>query len=366
MLGAIIGDITGSKYEFNNIRNENIELLSEGSFFTDDTVCTIANMDWLLHAKERTQETATEYLRKWTRKYPNAGYGGRFFRWVFTNNPQPYGSYGNGSAMRISPIAKAAKNPEDLKELSNAFTSITHNHPEGIKGALTVASCIYMALRHYDKSEIATFAISQYPEIKTLSYDELKRTYRFNETCQGSVPQAIYCFLISNSFEDCIKKTIAIGGDCDTTSAMSGAIAEAFYGLPDGLKEKVFNFLNPEMTKIVKEFYSRQFTKDIYLNKDPISQEDMDNGYKWLMENKDKWMKLESYLLMANDNEIPQCVKNYVRFDNISNEFIQQLEAEHRAFNLESRREEAPVYIHKNGKVYKTKNTSTLAREKRK
>ena len=291
MLGAIIGDIAGSKYEFNNYRNENVELLTKGCFFTDDTVCTIANMDWLLHAKERNAETATEYLRKWTRKYPNAGYGGRFMNWVLSLEPKPYGSFGNGSAMRISPVAVAANSVEELKMLSDTFTSITHNHPEGMKGAITVATCVYMALCHKDKKEIADYAVSQYPEIKTLRFGELKETYRFNVTCQGSVPQAIYCFLISMNYEDCIKKTIAIGGDCDTTSAMSGAIAEAFYGIPEELTNKVLKFLDPEMVQIVKEFYSYPF-------------KNLNNGEK-----------------------------------------------------------EDSIYVTKDGKVYRVKNTSTLARE---
>ena len=256
MLGAIIGDIAGSKYEFHNHRDENIEILTRDCFFTDDTVCTIANMDWLLHAKERSAKTATDFLRKWTRKYPHAGYGGRFYSWVHSLEPKPYCSYGNGSAMRISPVAAKASNLEELKTLSDTFTGITHNHPEGMKGALTIATCIYMALCHENKKEIADYAVSQYPEIKTLHFKELKKAYRFNETCQGSVPQAIYCFLISTDFEDCIKKTIAIGGDCDTTSAMSGAIAEAFYGIPEHLAKKALKFLDPEMQEIVKEFYS--------------------------------------------------------------------------------------------------------------
>ena len=256
MLGAIIGDIAGSKYEFSNLRTDRFDLLSKGCSFTDDTVCTIANMDWLLHGDKKDPLSATEYLRKWTRRYPYAGYGGRFFQWIHSDHPRPYGSYGNGSAMRISPVAWAANNINELKELSDTFTGITHNHPEGLKGALTVATCIYMAIHGSSKEEIKEYAIKQYPEISTLNLDDLRRNYRFNETCQGSVPQALYCFLTSNDYEDCIKTTISIGGDCDTTSAMSGGIAEAFYGIPDSLKMRVRDLLDSEMIKIVDEFYS--------------------------------------------------------------------------------------------------------------
>ena len=263
MLGAIIGDISGSKYEFNNTKKEMVELLSKGSFFTDDTICTIANMDWLLHAKKKNKETAVDYLKKWTRKYPFAGYGGRFRKWINSKSTLPYGSYGNGSAMRISPVALFAKNSDELVELSNTFTEITHNHPEGLKGALVVATCIYMAAHGSNKKEIADYAVEQYPEIKTLRYKDLRENYSFDETCQGSVPQAIYCFLVSSNFEDCIMKTISIGGDCDTTSAMSGAIAEAFYGIPINMINKAKTFLDPEMVEIVKEFYERVFTANI-------------------------------------------------------------------------------------------------------
>lgn len=255
MLGAIIGDVAGSKYEFRNIKSTGFELLSKGSGFTDDTVCTIANMDWLLHGDKKDPNSATMFLRKWTRKYPYAGYGGRFFRWIRSENPVPYGSYGNGSAMRISPVGWAAKDLEDLKKLSDTFTGITHNHPLGMKGALTVATCIYMARKGETKEAIRTYALEQYPDIRGFDYGELKKTYRFDETCQGSVPQAIYCFLISSDYEDCLRKTISIGGDCDTTSAMSGAIAEAYYGVPDSLIEKVKTILDPEMVEIVDEFY---------------------------------------------------------------------------------------------------------------
>ena len=255
MLGAIIGDIAGSKYEFNNIKNENFRLLERDCFYTDDTICTIANMDWLLHAEERNDDSAAQFLKKWTNKYLKVSYGGRFVNWIYMKDPKPYGSYGNGSAMRISPVAAVAKNLEELELLSNTFTEITHNHPEGMKGALTVATCIFMALNGHSKEEIKHYAIKQYPKIKTFRYQKLQREYFFNETCQGSVPQAIYCFLISTSFEDCLKKTIAIGGDCDTTSAMSGAIAEAFYGIPQELTKRALEFLDPEMAEIVKEFY---------------------------------------------------------------------------------------------------------------
>lgn len=256
MFGAIIGDVVGSRFEFNNIKTTEFELFDKDSEFSDDTVCTIALMDWLLNADKRTSDSATEYLHTWVRKYPNAGYGVRFYQWMKSCNPQPYESYGNGAAMRISSIAWVAKDLKELKELSDIATGITHNHPEGLKGALVVATCIFMAIHNSSKDEIRKYAISQYPEIESMDYSNLVKTFTFNETCQGTVPQAIYCFLISSNFEDCIRKTISIGGDCDTTAAMSGAIAEAYWGIPERILVRARDYINADMIKIVDRFYS--------------------------------------------------------------------------------------------------------------
>ncbi len=257
MLGAIIGDIVGSKYERHNKKTTEFKLIDDDCRFTDDTVCSIANMDWLLHAKVRNEETATYYLRKWTRKYPRAGYGFKFRQWIKAENPTPYGSFGNGAGMRISPVAWAANDLDELKELSDTFTKITHDHPNGMKGALVVATCIYMAIHKSSKEDIKKYAIIQYPEISSLDYETLKKTYTFSSTCQGSIPQALYCFLISNDFEDCIRKAISIGGDSDTIGAMAGSIAEAYYGIPENIIEEAKQKLTPEILAIIDEFYNK-------------------------------------------------------------------------------------------------------------
>ena len=255
MIGAIIGDTVGSVYEFNNIRTKDFNTLDKRAKFTDDTVCTIAFMDYFLHAEKRDEKTATEYLHKWTNKYPDAGYGGRFWIWVHSDNPKPYNSFGNGSAMRISSVAWVAKDLDELKKLSDTVTGITHNHPEGMKGALVIATCIFMARNGATKEEIKEYAIKQYPEIGFYDYEMLRENYDFSETCQDSVPEAIYCFLISKDFEDCLRTTISIGGDCDTTAAMSCAIAEAYYkDIPSPLVDHVYKKLTKEMQMIVDEF----------------------------------------------------------------------------------------------------------------
>lgn len=264
MIGAIIGDVIGSAYEFHNVRYKGFELFNDKTKFTDDTVCTIALMDYLLHAEKCDEKNAVKFLHKWTNKYPGAGYGGRFAAWVSSSDPKPYGSYGNGSAMRISPVAWVAKDLEQLKQLSNVVTKITHNHPEGMKGALTVATCIFMARNGSSKEEIKQYAVSQYPQIEDFEYEQLRKNYYFNETCQESVPQAIYCFLISNDFEDCLRTTISIGGDCDTTAAMSCAIAEAYYmSVPDRLMMNVLFKLTSDMIDVLDEFRNKYYSYDM-------------------------------------------------------------------------------------------------------
>ena len=255
MIGAIIGDTVGSVYEFNNHKSKEFELINERARFTDDTVCTVAIMDFLLHAEKRDEETATIYLHKWTNKYPRAGYGSRFWDWVHSSNPKPYNSYGNGSAMRISPVAWATDDLEEMKRLVDIVTKITHNHPEGMKGAKVLATCIFLARGEADKADLWEYTRSQYPEISFYEYEMLVDEYGFDETCQGSVPEAIYCFLYSENFEDCLRTAVSIGGDTDTVADMACAIAEAYYqDIDDELVAHVYNKLTPEMREVVDEF----------------------------------------------------------------------------------------------------------------
>lgn len=256
MIGAIIGDVVGSRFEFNNIKTKKFELVVEESRFTDDSVLTIAVMDWVCHANNPydTKEAAS-FLQKWARKYPYAGYGGMFYRWKDILNPIPYNSCGNGSAMRISAVGWFCDNEEDVKEISSIITGVTHNHPEGLKGAEVTAMMIYKSRMGASKEELKEYAVSMYPEIEKLDYETLRKTYKHEEEiCQVTVPQAIYCFLISEDFEDCLRTTVSIGGDCDTTAAISCAIAEAFYDeIPEELVEAVKQKLPDDMLKIISD-----------------------------------------------------------------------------------------------------------------
>ena len=262
MFGAIVGDVVGSFYEFNNTKKKNFEMFANGSKFTDDTVMTIAVADWAMNAEDLSKpKEAAEFLKKWGRKYPNAGYGFRFYHWLFSNNINPYNSCGNGSAMRISAVAHLFDDEKEMLEACKMITGVTHNHPEGIKGAEVVAEMIFKARKGATMKELREYAESQYPEIKDLDYDELVRTYAHDqETCQASVPQALFCFLNSFNFEDCLRTTISIGGDCDTTAAMSCAIAEAFYKeMPRWIIDETKKRLSDEMLDVLKQEYSKEY-----------------------------------------------------------------------------------------------------------
>lgn len=252
MLGAIIGDVVGSRFEFNNIKTKDFELFSNESTYTDDTVLTIAVMDWLLHSNH-SKNDAIKYLQKWAQKYPNAGYGGMFYWWKDQKNPKPYFSYGNGSAMRISACGWYFDDLDELKKAVKVITEVTHNHPEGLKGAEVTAVCIYLARKGKTKQEIKKY-IDDYYDVN-LDYEELRKTnYHGLEICQIALPQALFCFLNSNSFEDCLRMTVSIGGDTDTLCAISCAIAEAYYkDVSETLITETLVRLDKNMNEIIKE-----------------------------------------------------------------------------------------------------------------
>ena len=256
MFGASIGDVVGSRWEFNNIKTKDFELFGKGCYATDDTVMTCAVADILVNKKQNNKDKIIDTLKKWGKKYPDAGYGGHFYNWVLGSDREPYNSYGNGSAMRVSAAGWIGKTEKEVKNLSRKVTEVTHNHPEGIKGAEVTAMCIYYARNGKSRDFIKQY-VEQYYNLD-FDYEELRKTYKHaKEICQNTVPQAIYCFLISHSFEDCLRTTISIGGDCDTTAAISCAIAEAYYGGCDGLEKYVRNYLTEEMYEILSKVKTR-------------------------------------------------------------------------------------------------------------
>lgn len=231
MIGAIIGDIAGSTYEFKNIKTKRFPLLARGSCYTDDSLMTIAVASALMRAGNGGFSAAlTEEMRGMARRYPHpmGGYGGRFERWLTSPEPKPYGSYGNGSAMRVSPCAEAAASLEQALELARQSSEITHNHPQGIKGAQAVASAVYLARAGAGKKAIRDLIETRFYPLKR-TVDEIRPFYSFDTTCQGTVPQAITAFLESVSFEDALRTAVSLGGDSDTLAAITGAIAWPFY-----------------------------------------------------------------------------------------------------------------------------------------
>ncbi|VDN47167.1 ADP-ribosylglycohydrolase [Petrocella atlantisensis] len=245
MIGAIIGDIVGSRFEFNNHRSMEFELFTEDSFFTDDSIMTLAVAKAIMMTDQvvlndlTSTSIDTEYLEQLSantvkamqsigRKYPDCGYGGSFYGWIFSLDSQPYNSYGNGAAMRISPVSEVASSIEEVKKLSKAVTGISHNHEEGIKGAEATAIAAYLARTGHDKEQIRKYIEDHYYALD-FTIDEIRKTYQFNETCQETVPQAIQAFLEADSFGGAIRNAISIGGDSDTLASITGSIAEAYY-----------------------------------------------------------------------------------------------------------------------------------------
>lgn len=259
MLGAIIGDIVGSRFEWNNNKTKHFELLNDKCFFTDDTVMTLAIAKAILHSKSDYSDLSSlsiKYMQEVGRNYPSCGYGGSFGLWVFSNNPKPYNSFGNGEAMRVSPVGFVAKSLDQAISLSKKVTEVTHNHPEGIKGAEATAVAIYLARNGYNINDIKNYIDKHYYKMN-FTLDEIRDTYKFNETCQDTVPQAIMAFLESTSFEDAIRNAISIGGDSDTLAAITGGIAEACYGIPKEIRNKALTYLDKRLLNILLDFENK-------------------------------------------------------------------------------------------------------------
>lgn len=260
MKGAIIGDVCGSVYEFSPPNGFNFKLFSIHSQFTDDTVLTIAIADALLNKK-----SFKSVLREYGNRYKTS-YGASFHRWLKDEDSSPYNSYGNGSAMRVSPVAYFATDEEHLLDLAKQTAEVTHNHKEGIKGAQAVALAIYLSLHGYTKEDIKKRIENKFKYDLSRTVAKIAPTYRFSEICQKTVPEAICCFLDSHSYESAIRNAIGIGGDADTLACITGSIAEAYYKkLPYTLSENALGLLPDEFHKIIKQFYEHSTTPITYI-----------------------------------------------------------------------------------------------------
>lgn len=254
MLGSIIGDIAGSRFEFNNHRSIDFDLFGYGCSYTDDSIMTLAVADAIINNKP-FGETMRDFGRRF--QYPMGGYGGRFAQWLNSDNPKPYDSFGNGAAMRVSPCAFLA-NGDREKALSLAAQSAipTHNHPEGLKGAMATTDAILMAFDHIPKNEIRENISLLYGYDLNFTCDDIRKNNIFDESCQVTVPQAIVAFLDGKDFENAIKLAVSIGGDSDTIAAICGGIAEAYYGIPEQLKIKAIKMLPEELRKVIYKMYT--------------------------------------------------------------------------------------------------------------
>ena len=267
MYGALLGDIIGSPFEFDmGNKSKEFPLFSKNSTFTDDSVMTIAVGNAFLDAQpnadiEWIRHRLISSMKQYGRKFPRAGYGGMFRRWLKCDDPQPYGSFGNGSAMRVSSAAWLYNDLETVRSMARLSAEVSHNHPEGIKGAEATASAIFLARTGSTKEEIKAYIVDNFGYNLSRTCDEIRPGYHHVETCQETVPEAITAFLEGESFEDVIRTAVSLGGDCDTLTCIAGSIAEGFYGIPEELKQECRNRLSEELRKVLDQY-------DSWLNQD--------------------------------------------------------------------------------------------------
>jgi type I restriction enzyme M protein len=270
MLGAIIGDVVGSRFEWNNHKDKHFELFTEDCRMTDDSIMTLAVAKALLETEkakksvvdgqERNNEYyillekfSIQYMQAFGRRYPDCGFSRAFFQWIISDDPQPYNSFGNGAAMRISPVAYVGRTQKEIQALSETVTGVSHNHAEGLKGAEATATAIFMARSGLSKVDIRNRIADNYYSLD-FTLDGIRDSYRFTTDCQATVPQAIAAFLESTSFEDAIRNAVSLGGDSDTLAAITGAIAEAYYGIPEGIKAQALTYFVEELLSVYEEW----------------------------------------------------------------------------------------------------------------
>jgi len=290
MYGALLGDMIGAPYEFDRGNKTKVfPLFCEGSHFTDDSVMTIAVAEALLDSRflddTAIKEALIKSMRKWGKKYPNAGYGRKFYRWLREKDPQPYGSYGNGSAMRVSAAGWLLDTLEDTRQIARLTAEVTHNHPEGIKGAEAVSGAIFLARTGHSKEEIRDYIVREFGYDLSRSCDQIRPGYYHNESCQKTVPEAITAFLEGTDFEDVIRTAVSLGGDCDTLTCIAGSIAEAFYGVPAILEAECKSRLPADMLDILGRFdiareHGHDDFPDDFLSGNIVIEEAIERYYK--------------------------------------------------------------------------------------
>ncbi len=278
MYGAILGDIIGSRFEFDRGGlSKDFELLTSEDNWTDDTVMTVAVAEALMDAGQNAsvgeiEAACVKSMQKWGRRYPDAGYGGRFIHWINAENPKPYGSYGNGSAMRVSAAGWLYDTIDRTREVARATANVTHDHPEGIKGAECTAAVVFMGRMGASKEEIAEYVLREFGYDFSETLEEMRARHEHVETCQDSLPKALRSFLDGESYEDAVRNAVSLGGDTDTLAAIAGAMAEAFYDMPLMLKGECQMRVEDDMLEVIKRF-------DEYMGR--TSAEDRDQYLKF-------------------------------------------------------------------------------------
>lgn len=253
MIGAIIGDIVGSRFEANNHKSKDFEFFQEDCRPTDDSIMTMAISDSIIFSDEdNLEEKSISFMQAYGRMYPHAGYGGMFSKWLKSSDPQPYGSFGNGAVMRVSPCGFLARSVDEAMEMATAVTKITHNHRDAILGATTIAAGIFLLEEYHDKEEFYKYVSDHY--YMEFNLDDIRDGYKFDVSCQGTVPVAVEAFIESNDFEDAIRNAISIGGDSDTIACVTGALAEAYYGVPKMIETDALTYLDNHMLACLYQF----------------------------------------------------------------------------------------------------------------
>ncbi len=312
MIGAIIGDIAGSIYEFNNIKTEDFPLIGENCFFTDDTVMTIAVAEALQNGNRDEKKTETcmvKSMKKYGKLYPNAGYGGRFSAWLQNPEPKPYNSYGNGSAMRVSPVAWYFHSLEKVEKFAEISARVTHDHPEGIRGAQAVAAAIFMARNGRSKEYIKRYMELKYHYEFSTTLDEIRPDYHFDETCQGTVPVALEVFFEAESFEDTLRKAISMGGDSDTLAAIACSVAEAFYPVPEEIQKLALSHLDKKLTSMLKKW-----NEDISVSSSSFEHRDLLLYTDFLLSNPHTEKKTLRHPSMDTDIVVPEYSEKMYNF----------------------------------------------------
>ena len=303
MYGAILGDIIGSPFEFDRgDKTKDFKLFSRRSHFTDDSVMTLAVCEALLKVGQdatvkEIEDAVISSMQSWGRRYPHAGYGGYFRRWLTACHPEPYNSFGNGSAMRVSAVGWLYDSLENTRTVAKATANVTHNHPEGIKGAEATASAIFMARNGSSKEEIKKYIENEFHYDLNRTLDEIRPSYHMDETCQKTVPEAIIAFFEATDFEDAIRNAVSLGGDTDTLGAITGSIAEAYYGIPEWLMTECRKRTNKDMRVVLDDFNDALSSQDDFPNSNKMIEDAIDQYY--VQNNKDGMLVFMKTLLIS-------------------------------------------------------------------